>query len=68
MPALQFQTLKYAAELVGGEEQLAARLGVTRRELDLWMSADERPPFAIFLRAADIVHDAASAQLYQHKG
>lgn len=68
MPAVQFQTLAYAAELVGGEEQLAVRLGVTRRELDLWLSADERPPLAIFLKAVDIVHDAASAQLYQHRG
>lgn len=65
--AVHFQTLEYAATLVGGEEELAARLGVTRPELDLWLSATERPPLAVFLKVVDIVHDAAMAQLRRGK-
>jgi predicted transcriptional regulator len=59
---VHFQTLEYAAVLVGGEDELALRLGVSRRELDLWRSG-QRPPLAMFLKAVDIVHDAAIAQL-----
>ena len=60
MSAVQFQTLEYAAALVGGEEQLARQLGVTRRELDLWLSADAPPPADVFRKAVDIVVDATN--------
>ncbi len=60
MSALQFQTLEYAAALVGGEELLALRLGVTRRELDLWLSADAPPPPEVFRKAVDIVVEATN--------
>lgn len=63
MPVEHFQTLTYAAALVGGEDELARRLGVTRAELDQWLSAEVRPPLSMFLKAVDIVHDAARAQL-----
>ncbi len=63
MPADQFQTLRYAAELVGGEEELMRRLGIGREELDRWLSGAERPPLGVFLKAVDIVHDAALCQL-----
>ena len=63
MGADQFQTLRYAAELLGGEDELAQRLGVTRGELDRWLKGEERPPLALFLKAVDVVHEAAIAQL-----
>jgi DNA-binding transcriptional regulator YdaS (Cro superfamily) len=40
----EFQTLEYAAKLFGGEDQLAIRLGVTRAEIDRWISGEEKPP------------------------
>lgn len=61
-----FQTLEYAAVLVGGVDELARRLGVSRRELDAWRSG-QRPPLAVFLRAVDIVHEAAIAQLRSYE-
>jgi hypothetical protein len=59
----EFQTLEYAAKLVGGEDELALRLGVTRREVDLWISGDAPPPPKIFLKAIDIVADATMSRL-----
>jgi DNA-binding transcriptional regulator YdaS (Cro superfamily) len=63
MSSVHFQTLEYAATLVGGEEQLALRLGVTRPELSLWLSGAASPPVGVFLKAVDIVTDAAIARL-----
>ena len=63
MPADQFQTLRYAAELVGGEEELIRRLGITPGQFARWTSGEERPPLAVFLKAVDIVHEAALGQL-----
>jgi len=37
MPTVYARTLRRAAELLGGEGALAARLGVTKKELDLWL-------------------------------
>ena len=34
---------------------LTARLGVTKKELDLWLRNFVRPPNDVFLKAADIV-------------
>lgn len=62
---MQFHTLEYAATLVGGEDELALRLGVTRRDLDLWIAGVVPPPVKIFLKAVDIVTDAAMARLSQ---
>jgi DNA-binding transcriptional regulator YdaS (Cro superfamily) len=61
----QYHTLEYAAKLVGGEDELALRLGVTRQELDLWISGVVAPPVKIFNTAVDIVTDAAMAALSQ---
>ena len=66
MGTVHFQTLEYAAVLVGGEDELAHRLGVSRLELDQWRSG-RRPPLAVFLKAVDIVHDAALAQLRSYE-
>ena len=55
MPTVYARTLRRAAELLGGEGALAARLGVTMHELDLWLRNLVRPPNDVFLKAADIV-------------
>jgi hypothetical protein len=55
MPTVYARTLRRAAELVGGEAELAAQLGVTKKELDLWIRNFVRPPNDVFLKAADIV-------------
>jgi DNA-binding transcriptional regulator YdaS (Cro superfamily) len=69
MPTVYARTLRRAAELVGGESALAARLGVTKNELDLWIRNFVRPPSDIFLKAADIVgeHELRALQ-EQRKG
>lgn len=59
----EFHTLEYAATLVGGEEALAVRLGVTQQDLALWISGVARPPVKIFLEAVDIVTNDAMARL-----
>jgi DNA-binding transcriptional regulator YdaS (Cro superfamily) len=55
MPDLYVNTLRRAAELVGGEQPLALRLRVTPSHLALWLKGLAVPPGDIFLRAADIV-------------
>jgi hypothetical protein len=54
-------TLRRAAEIAGGEQQLAFLLKVTPSHLALWLAGAEVPPGYIFLRAVDIVteHDLA---------
>ncbi len=63
MSQAEFQTFEYAAKLVGGEEELALRLGVTRPEVDRWISGEAQPPLGVFLKAIDIVTDAAMARI-----
>lgn len=57
------QTLEYAATLVGGEEELARKVGVTPAQLALWLAGRERPPMAVFKKAVDIVSDFAFIRL-----
>jgi hypothetical protein len=59
----EFHTLEYAAKLVGGEDELAQRLGVTRQQLDLWIAGVLPPPAKIFRKAVDIVSDHAMVRL-----
>jgi DNA-binding transcriptional regulator YdaS (Cro superfamily) len=51
------RTLRRAAELVGGAQELALRLKVTPSHLALWLAGSETPPAEVFLRAVDIVMD-----------
>ncbi len=51
------KTLQRAAEIVGGEQQLALRLKVTPSHLALWIQGIEQPPGDIFLQAVDLVVD-----------
>jgi hypothetical protein len=57
--AVHARTLQRAAEIVGGEEQLALKLGVTPSHLALWIKGFADPPLDVFLRAVDLVaeHD-----------
>lgn len=55
-------TLEYAATLVGGEEELASRVGATPAELSRWLAGRERPPLAVFRKAVDIVSNFAFIQ------
>lgn len=50
-------TLKRAAQLVGGLEQLAYRLDVTPSHLALWVAATEPTPPNIFLKAVDLIQE-----------
>lgn len=60
MPDIYARTLRRAAEIVGGVNELAARWNVPRDDLVHWMQGTKRAPTRIFLQAVDIVlaHDA----------
>jgi DNA-binding transcriptional regulator YdaS (Cro superfamily) len=55
MPSVYSRTLRRAAHIVGGNENLAARLGVSSTDLVLWMQGIGVPPSDVFLEAADVV-------------
>ena len=59
MPGVYARTLVRAAEIVGGELELALRLKVTPSHLHLWLRGLSDPPRDVFLRAVDLVveHD-----------
>lgn len=60
MQDVRARTLQRAAEIMGGEQQLALHLRVTPSHLALWLEGREFPPDRIFLKAVDLVteHDA----------
>jgi hypothetical protein len=60
-------TLLYACVLVGGEEELARRLGVTVEEIVTWLFEERIPPTPTFLKAVDIVLTARAATLMETK-
>lgn len=53
------RVVRRAAEIVGGIEQLAKRLGVSQARVWNWLDGTESPSQDSFLRAVDIVleHD-----------
>jgi DNA-binding phage protein len=55
--ALYIQSVEDAAEIAGGYERLAAALGVTREDIDSWVSGAAKPECAVFLRLIEIVLD-----------
>jgi transcriptional regulator with XRE-family HTH domain len=57
VPTLYIRTLRRAAELVGGEEELARQLKVSRNHLTLWIRGAVSPPGDVFLGAAEIVNE-----------
>ena len=64
MPDVYARTLRRAADIVGGVDELAARLKVSREDLVYWMQGTKRAPATIFLQAVDIVleHTADAAK------
>ena len=63
MSDLHVKTLKRAAEIVGGEQQLALKLKVTPSHLALWLEGLATPPGDVFLRAVDLVTDDELSRL-----
>lgn len=55
MPTVYARTLRRAAELVGGEDALAIRLGVTPNQLKVWINDLVTPPLSVFAMAAEII-------------
>jgi hypothetical protein len=51
------KTLSRAAQIIGGEAELARQLNVTPSHLHLWILGVGRPPLDVFLKAVDIVVD-----------
>ena len=54
-------TLERAATLVGGYAELAARLKVSARQLEYWVSEMGAPPRAVFFDAVGIIIENAGA-------
>jgi hypothetical protein len=55
VPNVYVRTLRRAAEIVGGELQLALRLEVRPSQLALWLRGAEPMPVRVFFRAVDLV-------------
>lgn len=55
MVDVYIRTLARAAEIVGGQQELAFRLKVTPSHLSLWMGGLEPCPGDAFLMAVDLV-------------
>jgi hypothetical protein len=55
MPDVYARTLRRAANMVGGIDELAARLNVSREDLVHWTQGTRRAPPTVFLQAVDIV-------------
>jgi predicted transcriptional regulator len=54
VPTLYARAMRRAADIVG-VSALATRLGVSQRQLELWMRGLAEPPAEIFLKVADIL-------------
>jgi DNA-binding transcriptional regulator YdaS (Cro superfamily) len=63
VPTVYTRTLTRAAEIVGGEDELARRLRVVPRRLSLWIRGVVAPPGDVFLIAADIVSEHGFQEL-----
>jgi hypothetical protein len=54
------RTMQKAAQLAGGEKQLARYLRVPLADLQKWIAGKDTPPTAHFLKAIDLVLDETS--------
>ena len=54
-PYVYAEAFRAAANAVGGEQQLAERLGVSAEELHVWIEARGTPPLEPFLEALDLL-------------
>lgn len=66
---LKARLLQRAAEITGGRERLANRLGVEAHSLEFWLSGRATPPERVFLAVVDLVleDDVARAQQDRRK-
>ena len=55
MSATTLKLLRAAAEIVGGDDALAERLGISNRLFSAFMSGRQELPDALLLRAVDII-------------
>jgi DNA-binding transcriptional regulator YdaS (Cro superfamily) len=55
MPNVYSRTLRRAAQIVGGDDELASLLKVTPTHLALWLQGTGVPPSDVFLQAVDLV-------------
>ena len=53
-------TLRIAAETVGGSGNLSRRLGVPQDELALWIDGRKAPPLEPFLAALEIIEGSSA--------
>jgi hypothetical protein len=60
LPNLYAQTLKRAAQLLGGRDPLAARLHVLPAQLARWLDGVEPAPAHVFLKAVDLLNEQDS--------
>lgn len=52
---VQTQTLRRAADILGGKDPLRAILKVPMRSLEDWIDGQSNPPMDVFLKAVDII-------------
>jgi hypothetical protein len=60
---VHLKSLRRAAEIAGGEEELALLLKVTPSHLALWLGGFAEPPGHVFLRAVDLITDNNLSEL-----
>lgn len=49
------EALRAAVDALGGEKELAERLGVDAKDLHVWVEGRAAPPLAAFLEALDVI-------------
>ncbi len=49
------EALSAAVDTLGGERELAERLGVDAKDLHAWVEGRAAPPLAAFLEALDVI-------------
>jgi hypothetical protein len=55
---LHARLLERAAEILGGPDEVAAYLGVSRSHVRIWMRGMFSPPDEVFLKLVDLVSEA----------
>jgi hypothetical protein len=68
MGQVHLETLRKAAAILGGAEQLGRELDVAPSQILRWLTGMEHPPGDVFLRAVDIVTEHSFIKLLPPKG
>jgi hypothetical protein len=61
MPNVYARTLKAAALLLGGEEELSRRLGASPADMAAWTQGSGVPPVGTLLKAAELLTNGGAA-------